>query len=124
MALHEVRIELARTPDAPEGRTDSGYEFTAPLTKDGRLDAQAWPHFRNRCKVRRFWRGENDEVGEIIHTGRHGWAFSYAPGEDDDEPVFKLDSHAIKVGEYISITEHDHKTRPFKIVSVRPVSPA
>jgi hypothetical protein len=44
--------------------------------------------------------------------------FSYAPGADDDEPAFKFDRHSFTAGEYVSITEHDGVTRPFKIVSV------
>ena len=45
--------------------------------------------------------------------------FSYAPGQDDDEPIFKFDRHVMKQGEYVSITEHDGVMRPFRIVSVR-----
>ena len=124
MTLHDIRIELARTPDVPEGDANCGYEFIAPLTADGRLDSAAWPAHKADCRVRRFWRDKADEIGEIVHTGRHGWAFSYAPGEEDDEPFFRLESHHIKVGDYISVTEHDGKTRPFRIMAVKPHSPA
>jgi hypothetical protein len=33
--------------------------------------------------------------------------------------VFRFDTHVFREGEYVSITEHDGVTRPFKIVSVR-----
>ena len=55
----------------------------------------------------------------LLHLGRDRWVFSYAPGTDDDEPAFKFDKHSFKPGEYVSITEHDGVTRPFKIVSVK-----
>jgi len=119
MALRKIRLELARTKDFPEGSPNCGYEFTAPLTADGHLDAEAWKKNRDACTVRRFWIGEDEEEGTLLH-GRGGrWLFSYAPGDDDDEPIFKFDRHVIKEGEYISITEHDGVNRPFRIVSVR-----
>jgi hypothetical protein len=34
--------------------------------------------------VRRFWDKADDEHGSLIHRRDGSWAFSYAPGEDDD----------------------------------------
>lgn len=119
MTFLKIRLELARTPEFPDGSRKRGYEFTAPLDDDGRLDVEEWKRHRKRCAVRRFWEGEDDENGFLIHTRHNNWAFSYAPGEDDDEPVFKFDTHVFKEGEYVSITEHDGVTRPFKVVSAR-----
>ena len=31
---------------------------------------------------------------------------------------FRFDKHAFKVGEYVSVTEHDGITRPFRVVAV------
>ncbi|HLF59516.1 MAG TPA: hypothetical protein VI732_07795 [Alphaproteobacteria bacterium] len=118
MTFLKIRLELARTPEFPEGSRQRGYDFVAPLDAEGRLDVEEWRHHRNRCKVRRFWEGEDDETGLLIHTRHNTWAFSYAPGEDDDEPVFRFDTHVFREGEYVSITEHDGVTRPFKVVSV------
>lgn len=119
MALKRIRLELARTKEFPEGNPNCGYEFTAPLTADGRLDPEGWKKNRDVCRVRRFWVGEDDEEGMLVH-GRGGrWMFSYAPGDEDDEPIFKFDRHVLREGEYVSITEHDGVTRPFRVVSVR-----
>ena len=119
MTFLKIRLELARTPEFPEGSRKRGYEFVAPLDDSGHLDVEEWKRHRKKSTVRRFWEGEDDETGFLIHT-RHGvWAFSYAPGEDDDEPVFRFDTHVFRDGEYVSITEHDGVTRPFKVVSVR-----
>jgi hypothetical protein len=38
MALRKVRLELARTAEFPDGSSQPGYEFVAPLTDDGHLD--------------------------------------------------------------------------------------
>lgn len=116
--LRTIRLELARTKDHPEGSPRCGYEFQAPLTEDGHLDAEAFKTVRGQCRVRRFWEGEDPECGHLLHLGRGRWVFSYAPGEDDDEPAFKFDRHVFLPGEYVSITEHDGETRPFRIVSV------
>jgi hypothetical protein len=68
--------------------------------------------------VRRFWVDADDEHGHLIRTKNHRWVFSYAPGEDDDEPIFKFDRHLMKPGEYVTITEHDGVARPFRVVDV------
>lgn len=118
MALKQIRLELARTKEFPNGSSQHGYEFVAPLDKAGNLDTEEWKKTAQACTVRRFWGGEDDEVGQLVHT-RRGWAFSYEPGEDDDEPIFKFEKHTFTEGEYLSVTEHDGVTRPFRVVSVR-----
>lgn len=118
MTFYKVRLELARTDEFPEGSGDRGYELVAPVDASGHLDEAAWRANRKRCVVRRFWAGAADEKGELIHT-RTGWAFSYAPGEDDNEPLFRLDTHVIKQGDYISIREHEGETLPFRIVRMQ-----
>lgn len=119
MSLKRIRLELARTPDHPEGSAIHGYEFVAPLDVDGHLVAADWQKARSACSVRRFWAGADDEHGQLIHRRDGKWAFSYAPGDDDDEPIFRFDKHVFRVGEYVSVTEHDGETRPFKVVDVR-----
>lgn len=120
MALKRIRLELARTPEFPEGNPHCGYEFTAPLTEEGHLDREGWKQNRAACTVRRFWEGQDDEVGQLVHARGH-WFFSYEPGEEDDEPIFKFDRHILKQGEYLGITEHDGVTRPFRVVVVAPL---
>lgn len=120
MSLKRIRLELARNPEFPNGSDAHGYEFTAPLLPDGHIDAQAWrsSDTRRKCAVRRFWAGEPDQTGELIHTRRHAWAFSYAPGEEDDEAFAKLDRHLLKEGEYLTIREPDGRSFTFRIVSI------
>jgi hypothetical protein len=120
MRLKRIRLELARNPGFPEGSARHGYEFTAPLLPDGHIDAQAWksPEVRSKCAVLRFWDGEPERTGELIHTRRREWAFSYEPGEDDDEAFAKLDRHLLKEGEYVTIREPDGRSFTFRIVSI------
>jgi hypothetical protein len=120
MTLQTIRLELARTPQFPDGSHAHGYEFTAPIRPDGHLDQKAWQEVRQLCTVWRFWAGEDDERGLLLHTRGGSWVFSYAAGDADDEPIFKFDRHVFRVGEYVTITEHDGVARTFKVTSLRP----
>lgn len=119
MALKRIRIELARDHDFPQGSRERGYDFIAPLTDDGHLDAGEWKASRERCRVKRFWPGEANEIGHLVHKRGGAWAFDYDPTkESDDETGFKLSTHKFAPGEYVSFKEHDGVTRTFKVMSV------
>jgi hypothetical protein len=120
MGLKRVRLELARCREFPDGSSEHGYEFVAPLTADGRIDVDAWRSRRKDFWVRRFWKGEGDEHGHLVYTRGRTWAFHYDLESEpaDDEPGYRFESHVFKVGEYVSITEHDGVTRPFKVFGV------
>jgi hypothetical protein len=121
MSLMNIRLELGRTQDAPEGNRRYGYEFIAPLDSYGHLNAAEWSANRDRCGVRCFRPSQTDRKGMLRHVGR-GWKFDYfADRTDDDERIFRLDRHIIAPGLYISITEEDGVQRPFKITAVAPV---
>ena len=121
MTLQRVRLTLARDPEFPLGSTRHGYEFVAPLGADGHIDLEAWRRQRAHCRVRRFWDGEDDELGHLIRTRGRRWAFHYdVQGEpDDDETGYRFDSHVFKPGEYVSILEHDGQLRTFRVDEVR-----
>jgi hypothetical protein len=124
MSLKTIRLELARSHEFPAGSSRHGYVLKAPLTRDGHLDAGAWKKQKQLCSVHRFWGGD-EERGALVRTGGHAvggkgrWAFSYVPErEEDDEPIFRLEDHLFKTGEYITITEHDGVARTFRVASV------
>jgi hypothetical protein len=105
MSMKRIRLELARDHEFPEGRRERGYEAAAPLDNDGHLVADEWRTSRERCRVKRFWHGEKDEFGHLVHLRGGSWAFDYdAKPTDDDEPGFKFDRHRFIPGEYVSIT--------------------
>jgi len=117
MSLKKIRLELARTPEYPEGSAECGYEFIAPLDQAGHLDSKQWTRDKAKCTVRRFWSRENDEHGRLSHHPGGVWAFSYQ-GDDTEEPIFRLDKHVFQPGAYVSVTEHDGVARPFKVVGI------
>jgi len=119
--LRLIRLELARTNEFPEGSRHHGYEFVAPLTNDGHIDAGMWRETKERCWVRRFWGRDWDEHGMLKHVG-HGWRFDYGSDAESDEPFFKLDKHAFVPGHYVSIREHDGVMWPFRVIYTLPVS--
>jgi hypothetical protein len=113
----QVRLELARCREFPEGSREHGYEFSLPLSEEGRIDHDAWLRHRKGASFRRFWGGD-EERGQLRH-GRHGWALAFDPGNEEDELIFKGDEHRFAEGEYVSITERDGITRTFRVVTVR-----
>ena len=116
--LKTVRLELGRNPGFPEGSGSHGYEIRVPLDEGSHIELAQWKLHRQDCSVRRFWGSERDLHGSLIH-GRHGWAVSYAPGEDDDERIYRLDRHVFRVGEYVSIIEPNGASYTFRVASVR-----
>lgn len=123
--LKRIRLNLARSPEFPNGSTYHGYEFVAPLDAEGFIDAEAWRAHRDRCTVRRFWASEQDEIGRLVHKpgGRdHArWVFDYDEAtDDDDEAGYRFGSHAFRVGEYVSIRGEDGDMHTFQVVTVDP----
>jgi hypothetical protein len=57
-SLRTIRLELARMAGFPEGSSQCGYEFTAPLDAEGHLDLDSFKQHRDKCRVHRFWAGE------------------------------------------------------------------
>ncbi len=118
--LKRVRLELARDRDFPDGSHERGYDFIAPIDDKGHIIAAEWRRLKDRCRVRRFWANEGDEVGHIVRKRGGSWAFHYDVhgAEDNDETGYRFDSHAFVPGEYVSIREHDGVLRTFHVRSV------
>lgn len=120
--FHRIRLNMARSPGHPEGSKLHGYEFVAPLTATGFIDADGWKEHRALCKVRRFWQGEEDQHGLLVHKpgGAKGatWTFDYDPGaDDDDEAGFRFGDHPFQIGEYVSIRDEDGAMQTFVVTS-------
>ena len=118
--LRRVRLELARDHEFPNGSSERGYDFIAPLDRQGHIDLKAWRELRDRCRVRRFWAHEREEVGHVVHKVGKTWAFHYDIHGDPshDEAGYRFDSHAFLPGEYVSIKEQDGVLRTFLVKAV------
>ncbi len=113
-----VRLEMGRTPEFPEGSASRSYFLRLPLNERGMVDSVALAQNPAMATVRRFWPNEPDEKGYVVRKGK-GWAFSYAMGEDDDEELFHLESHPLRVGEYVTVTEADGRRYPFRVAALQ-----
>jgi hypothetical protein len=123
--LRRITLYLARDRQFPEGSSQHGYEIVAPIDASGHLDAEAWRKHKAKCHVRRFWRGEEDRQGLLVHhaggAGGATWKIEYDIGETEgNDAGFKLASHRIALGEYLSIRGDDGTSHTFKIAEIRP----
>ncbi len=106
MTWFTIRLDLARNQGCPEGSAAYSYLLRAPLHPDGTIDTRAIARTPARATVLRSWPDEPQRHGYLMHSPT-GWCFSYAPGAADDEPVFHLETHHLRVGEYVTVTEQD-----------------
>jgi hypothetical protein len=123
-ALKRIRLELARSKEFPAGSATHGYEFVAPLAADGHIDPELWQKHRAHCRVRRYWNGEEEQVGRLVHKpggAEHArWVFDYDAGRlDDDESGYRFGAHVFAPGEYVSIRNNDDgELHAFRVTSV------
>ena len=120
MAWMRIRLELARSPDFPEGSARHGYEFVLPLDETGRLDRADYKMAPELCTVHRFWDGSADLIGTLRHTSRGQWNFSYHRGEMENEPIPHFAEHRFREGEYLTLREPDGAEHTFRIAMVAP----
>ena len=118
MNWKSIRLELARTSEFPEGSASRAYLLRLPLDENGLIDESSLRHSPAMATVHRHWPNEPDLSGYVIRTPK-GWAMSYEPGEDDDETIFHLDTHPIRLGEYITLTDPDGRQLPFRVASLK-----
>ncbi len=82
---------------------------------------------REHCRVRRFWEGEDDEIGFLVHKPggpEHArWVFDYnQPRADDDESGYRFGAHAFRPGEYVSIRNEDGEMHTYQVAAVEPAT--
>lgn len=121
--LSKISLQLARCPEFPEGNRHDGYEIVAPLDETGRLDTEAWHAQRGHCRVRRLSPDGATRHGRLVHraggAGGASWVIDYDDRSDaDDEGGFRLDSHRMAPGEYLSIKGAGGGLRTYTIVAV------
>jgi len=121
-AFKRIRLNLARSREFPSGSAQHGYEFVAPLDDKGHIDLKLWKAHRANCRVQRFWRGEDDKVGFLVHKpggSEHArWVFDYDRDRvDDDEAGYRFGAHAFRPGEYVTIRDED-EAHTFQVFSV------
>ena len=119
--LRKVTLHAARSKTFPEGSIRHGYEFVAPLTAEGKIDAEAWKAHRGECFARRFW-GDDEARGLLVHRpgGRGGanWGFELGETLDEADAGYRFSDHEFREGEYVSAPDPEGELTTFKVVSV------
>jgi hypothetical protein len=116
--FRQIRIELAREPDHPEGEHSVAYVIVAPLAHDGLIDAKLWKQHREACRVVRYRPDEPDQLGHLIQHSGSAWAFHY-DGESNlpDEAGYHFADEHFVAGEYVSIDERG-KMHTYRVTTV------
>jgi hypothetical protein len=125
-AFKRIQLHLARSREFPSGSSQHGYQIVAPLNAQGHIDAGLWKTHREFCRVRRFWQGEDEQIGYLVHKpggSEHAqWVFDYdKKRRDDDETGYRFGAHVFNPGEYLTIRDQDSE-HTFKVVSVESAS--
>ena len=121
MTWHMIRLDLARSREFPQGSREHSYLLRAPLDGQQTVDLEGLHAAPEKAEVLRSRPDEAEMRGYLIHK-RRGWVFSYGPGDTDDEPVFHLESHPLRIGEYVTVTEGDGTPLPYRVSLCEPRS--
>lgn len=124
--LCRISLRLGPTPQHPLGCNDLGYEITAPLDRNGHLDAAGLRARHGHCRVAHFAPGQPHRYGQLIYrAGRNGrgmWAIDYDVSRcSDDEDVYGLEEHCFEVGECVRLRDGHGAFRPYRVVRVVPL---
>src|SRR4029450_1796775 len=118
--LKRIRLALARSKEFPMGSARHGYEFVAPIDSKGHIDPQLWQKYQQHCGVRRFWKGPEEEIGDLgtsraARSTRDGFSTTIHARPT----MTRLDTAsapAFAPGEYVSIDGHEGGSHTFKVV--------
>jgi hypothetical protein len=66
-AFKRIELHLARSKEFPFGSAHHGYHIVARLDVKGHIDPELWKTHRRQCRVHRFWPGEDDLDGYLVH---------------------------------------------------------
>lgn len=124
--LCRISLRLGPTPQQPQGCDDCGYEITAPLDRNGYLDAAELQARHGHCRVARFAPGEPHRYGRLVYRagrgGRGMWAIDYDVSRwGDDEDAYGLEEHCFEVGACVPLRDGHGTFRPFRVVRVVPL---
>jgi hypothetical protein len=108
-------------------RTSTATNSWRRSTRAGHIDVDLWRKHREHCGLRRFWEGQDDEIGHLVHKpggGEHArWVFDYdGSSDDDDEAGYRFGHHVFRPGEYVSIRGEDGELHTFQVISVEPAT--
>jgi hypothetical protein len=98
--------------------------MNSSLHADGHIDTGLWRRYREHCGVRRFWEGEDDEFGRLVHKpgGAEHASITTRQRRRTTRTGYRFGDHAFRNGEYVSIRGEDGEMHTFRVVSVEPAA--
>lgn len=117
MDWNNIRLELARASQFPQGSPHRCYLLHLPLGSGDLIDEGSVCGSPRRATVRRFWPSQPDLRGHVVKVA-DGWAFAYEPRAEGNETLFRMDLGPLRVGECMTLTEPDGERLPFRITDV------
>lgn len=115
MNWKSIRLELGSTGDFPSGSVSRAILVNLPLDDSDIVDGEALARTPSKATARRHWSSEPDERGHIVQFGA-AWAMR-CNGKPDRLLLF--DGRPVRLGQQVSVIEHDGKILPLKVTSVR-----
>jgi hypothetical protein len=67
LRFRQIRVELAREHDHPEGDAGVAYVIVAPLDRNDRIDPVLWREHREACGIVRLRPDKEDQHGRLAH---------------------------------------------------------
>jgi hypothetical protein len=116
MKWKTIRLELASTPEHPDGSATRSYLVRLPLDESGSVDSEALSERPGRATVRRFWPCEPDRSG-LVERGPDGWTLRCNGGRNEFR-VSTLEVRPFRLGEDVTIAEADGKRLPYRVASI------
>jgi hypothetical protein len=111
-----IRLELASTPEYPDGSATRSYLVRLPLDESGSVDAAALIARPGQATVRRFWPCEPDRSG-LVEPGPDGWVLR-CNGRRNEPRISTLEARPFRLGEDLTIAEADGTRLPFRVASI------
>jgi hypothetical protein len=116
MSWKTIRLELASTPEHPDGSATRSYLVRLPLDQNGSVDAAALGARPGQAVVRRFWPCEPDRLG-LVEPGPDGWVLRCNGGRNQVK-LSTLEARPLRLGEDVTIAEADGKRLPYRVASI------
>lgn len=115
MSWKTVRLELAKTPEHPNGSPFRAYLLRLPVDAHGVIDSAAYRSSPHQARVRRFWPNEPDRSGAIVHDAL-GWRFVFRAEAHCPAGIFHLEAPSIALHEHVLIAAPDSEPLPFNVL--------
>lgn len=110
-----IRLELARAPEFPNGSVSRAYLLRLPLDDSDFVDEAMLLQNPRLGTVRRYWSNSPDQTGLVQKLD--GVLIINCEGES--ARILRLDGRSICLGQEFSLIESDGDAQVFRVTSIR-----